>query len=121
MSEAPDPRERRGGVLVLTLNRPAARNSIDDATASGLAAAWEEPAAGPELAIAVPSGTSSCAGIAAKATPALGESFAPSRPICMPEDLTSADAYPASPSAGWITGTEFVIDGGATLGTSPGG
>jgi len=70
MAEAPAVvRERRGAALVVTLNRPEARNAVNLALAEGLAAALEELDATPELAVGVLTGAggSFCAGMDLKA------------------------------------------------------
>jgi enoyl-CoA hydratase len=57
--------ERRGAVLVITLNRPDARNAIDHAIASGIAGAVDELEARDELRAAVITGAGRgfCAGM----------------------------------------------------------
>ncbi len=61
--------ERRGAVLLVTLNRPDARNAIDLATAEGIAAALDDLDADPELSVGVLTGAGSgfCAGMDLKA------------------------------------------------------
>lgn len=48
--------EARGPVLVMTINRPQARNAIDTAVASALAAALDELDANPELVVGILTG-----------------------------------------------------------------
>ena len=61
--------ERRDGVLVITLNRPEARNAVNLALASGVAAALEELDSGEDLQVGVLTGAggSFCAGMDLKA------------------------------------------------------
>ncbi len=61
--------ERRDGVLIITLNRPAARNAVNGGLAAGLAAALEELDADGELSIGVLTGAAQtfCAGMDLKA------------------------------------------------------
>ena len=58
-------RERRGGTLLITLNRPEARNAVNAALAHGLAAALDELDAEDGLAVGVVSGAGGgfCAGM----------------------------------------------------------
>ncbi|MFD4231093.1 crotonase/enoyl-CoA hydratase family protein [Streptomyces sp. NPDC058545] len=57
-SEASDTvlRERRGGVLTITLNRPAQKNAVDHEVAVGLASALDLLDADPELSVGVLTG-----------------------------------------------------------------
>jgi enoyl-CoA hydratase/carnithine racemase len=70
-STAEDPvlTERSAGVLVITLNRPEARNAVNLALAEGLAAALDELDAEPELRVAVlaAEGKGFCSGMDLKA------------------------------------------------------
>jgi enoyl-CoA hydratase len=61
--------ERRGGVLVLTLNRPEVRNAIDTETAWAISGALDELEADPALSAAVLTGAGGtfCAGMDLKA------------------------------------------------------
>lgn len=61
--------ERRGAVLVVTLNRPEVRNAVNRALALGVAAAMDELDADPQLAlgILVGAGGSFCSGMDMKA------------------------------------------------------
>lgn len=61
--------ERRDGVLLITLNRPEARNAVNLALAEGMAAALDELDADPTLAVGVITGAGSgfCAGMDLKA------------------------------------------------------
>jgi len=68
--------ERDGAILVITLNRPKARNAVNAALARGLAAAVEDLDGDPELAVGVLTGAggSFCSGMDLKAFVA-GESM----------------------------------------------
>lgn len=61
--------ERRDRVLVITINRPQARNAVNSAVAQGIAAALDELDASPELSVAVLTGAGGnfCAGMDLKA------------------------------------------------------
>ncbi|RKT82142.1 enoyl-CoA hydratase [Saccharopolyspora antimicrobica] len=67
--------ETAGSALVITINRPQARNAVDTAVATGIAAAVDELEANPELSVGVLTGSSGtfCAGMDLKAA-ARGES-----------------------------------------------
>ncbi|HXS43251.1 MAG TPA: crotonase/enoyl-CoA hydratase family protein [Solirubrobacteraceae bacterium] len=69
MSHEPVLTERRDGVLLITLNRPEARNAVDLALAEGVAAALDELDAGGDLAVGVITGAGAgfCAGMDLKA------------------------------------------------------
>ena len=56
MTESPVLTERRGGVLLITLNRPDARNSVNRALAEGIAAALDELDGDGELQVGVLTG-----------------------------------------------------------------
>jgi enoyl-CoA hydratase len=56
MSDQPVLTERRDGVLLVTLNRPEARNAVNLAVAEGIAAALDDLDADPELAVGVITG-----------------------------------------------------------------
>jgi enoyl-CoA hydratase len=57
--------ERRGSVLIVTMNRPEARNAVTSEMANGIAAAIEELGANRSLSVAVVTGASGyfCAGM----------------------------------------------------------
>ena len=61
--------ERRDGVLVITLNRPQARNAVDNAVATGVAAALDELDADSGLRVGIITGAGGffCAGMDLKA------------------------------------------------------
>jgi enoyl-CoA hydratase len=69
MSDDPVLTERRDGVLLITLNRPQARNAVNSALAHGLAAATDELDGEGELKVGVLTGAggSFCAGMDLKA------------------------------------------------------
>ena len=56
MSDEPVLTERRDGVLLITLNRPDARNAVNAALAQGLAAALDALDADDELSVGVLTG-----------------------------------------------------------------
>jgi enoyl-CoA hydratase/carnithine racemase len=56
MSDEPVLTERRDGVLLITLNRPDARNAVNAALAHGLGAALDELDADPDLTVGVLTG-----------------------------------------------------------------
>lgn len=61
--------ERRGSVLVVTLNRPEARNALDPATSEGISLAMQELDESPDLAVGILTGAGPafCAGMDLKA------------------------------------------------------
>jgi enoyl-CoA hydratase len=69
MPEEPVLTERRDGVLLITLNRPEARNAVDLALARGVAAALDELDADGDLAVGIITGAGAgfCAGMDLKA------------------------------------------------------
>jgi enoyl-CoA hydratase len=69
IGETPVLTERRGGVLLITLNRPDARNAIDLSVAEGIAAALEELDGENSLSVGVLTGAGKgfCAGMDLKA------------------------------------------------------
>src|SRR4051794_39595817 len=69
MSDDPVLTERRDGVLLITLNRPQARNAVNSALAHGVAAALDELDGDDELKVGVLTGAggSFCAGMDLKA------------------------------------------------------
>ena len=59
MNAAPDSpvlTEQRGGVLVVTINRPEVRNAIDEATATAIGAALDDLDARDDLLVGVVTG-----------------------------------------------------------------
>ena len=67
--QAPVLTERRDGVLLITLNRPDARNAVNAAVAAGIAGALDELDAEPELSVGIITGAGKgfCAGMDLKA------------------------------------------------------
>jgi enoyl-CoA hydratase len=61
--------EQRGGVLIVTMNRPEARNALSGPMLAGMAAAWDRVDADPEIRVCVLTGAggSFCAGADLKA------------------------------------------------------
>jgi enoyl-CoA hydratase len=61
--------ERRDRILIITINRPAARNAIDAVVTRGVAAAMDQLDEGPDLSIGVLTGAGGtfCAGMDLKA------------------------------------------------------
>src|SRR5437763_9226063 len=57
--------ERRGNVLIITLNRPEVRNAVNAALAAGVAGALDELDNDPELSVGIITGTGGffCAGM----------------------------------------------------------
>src|SRR3954453_19485645 len=69
MNDAAVLTERRGNVLLITLNRPDARNAVNMALAEGVAAALDELDAADDLSVGILTGAGKafCAGMALKA------------------------------------------------------
>ena len=69
MNDSPVLTERRDNVLLITLNRPDARNAVNMGLAEGLAAALDELDDAPELSVGILTGAGSgfCAGMDLKA------------------------------------------------------
>lgn len=69
MTDAPVLTERRDNVLLITLNRPEARNAVNMGVAEGIAAALDELDATPELSVGILTGAGAgfCAGMDLKA------------------------------------------------------
>ena len=57
---APVLRERRGNVLLITLNRPAVRNAVDGALAAGVAGALDELDGDDGLTVGILTGAGGC-------------------------------------------------------------
>ena len=60
VTPAPVLRERRGNVLLITLNRPQVRNAVDGALAAGVAGALDELDSDDELAVGILTGAGGC-------------------------------------------------------------
>jgi enoyl-CoA hydratase len=101
--------ERRDNVLVITLNRPEARNAVNLALAEGVAAALDELDAADDLSVGILTGAGSafCAGMDLKA-------FAP-RPAEASERALArvVRTAPAKPLLAAIEG--FAVGGGCEL------
>lgn len=102
-------RERRGRTLVITINRPNARNAINLAVSQGLADAVDELDASPELSVAVLTGSGGnfCAGMDLKA-------FAAGEIVALPgRGLGFTERPPTKPIITAVEG--FALAGGAEL------
>ncbi len=101
--------ERRGRALVITINRPHARNAINRAVSFGLAAAVDELDEDPELSVAVVtgSGASFCAGMDLKAFVAGEDMEVPGR------GLGFTERPPRKPVIAAVEG--FALAGGTEL------
>lgn len=103
--------ERRDGVLLITLNRPEARNAVNLALAEGLATALEELDADPQLAVGVLTGAGGgfCAGMDLKA-------FAAGEPRPWIEGRGFAGIVEAPPATPLIAAIEgFAVAGGLEI------
>ncbi|OHV01002.1 crotonase/enoyl-CoA hydratase family protein [Mycobacterium talmoniae] len=104
-------RERHGRILVVTLNRPEARNAVNLAVSQGLADAVDELDADPELSVAVLTGAGGnfCAGMDLKAF-AAGEQVAiPGRGIGFTEQPPRKPVISAVEGYALAGGTEVVL------------
>ncbi|MEB3068082.1 crotonase/enoyl-CoA hydratase family protein [[Mycobacterium] vasticus] len=102
-------RERRGRILVITINRPESRNAANKAVAEGLAAACDELDDTPELSVGVLTGAGGnfCAGMDLKAF-ATGElAYVPGR------GLGFTERPPRKPLISAVEG--FAVAGGTEL------
>ncbi|MGV9633184.1 crotonase/enoyl-CoA hydratase family protein [Nocardia rhamnosiphila] len=101
--------ERRGRTLVITINRPDARNAVNLAVSQGLAAAMDELDDSPELSLAVltGSGGSFCAGMDLKAF-AAGE-----YPYIVGRGMGFTERPPCKPIISAVEG--FALAGGTEL------
>ncbi|WP_416276948.1 crotonase/enoyl-CoA hydratase family protein [Nocardia sp. alder85J] len=101
--------EQRDRVLVVTINRPAARNAVDAAVSRGLAAAMELLDSSPDLSVAVLTGAGEnfCAGMDLKAF-LRGEVIAVEG-----RGLGFTEAPPRKPVISAVEG--FALAGGAEL------
>lgn len=102
-------RERRGRILVITINRPDARNAANKAVAEGLAAACDELDDTPELSVAVLTGAGGnfCSGMDLKAFAAGELAYVPGR------GLGFTERPPRKPIISAVEG--FAVAGGTEL------
>lgn len=102
-------RERRGRILVVTINRPDARNAVNRAVSQGLADAVDELDADPALSVAVLTGAGGnfCAGMDLK-------SFAAGERVDLPgRGLGFTESPPRKPVICAVEG--FALAGGTEL------
>lgn len=102
-------RERRGRTLVITINRPEARNAINTAVSQGLADAIDELDESPELSVAVLTGAGGnfCAGMDLKA-------FAAGEVVIVPgRGLGFTERPPVKPIIAAVEG--YALAGGTEL------
>ena len=101
--------ERRDRILVVTINRPKARNAIDRAVSFGLAAAMDQLDSDPSLSVAVLAGAGStfCAGLDLKAFVAGEDIEVPGR------GLGFTEGPPVKPVISAVEG--FALAGGTEL------
>lgn len=109
----PEPvlRERRGRILIITINRPDVRNAANKAVAEGLAAACDELDDSPELSVAVLTGSGGnfCAGMDLKAF-ATGElAYVPGRGLGFTERPPRKPIISAVEGHAVAGGTELVL------------
>ena len=108
--------ERRGRVLVLTLNRPAARNAVDVALTTALGDALEEAEADRDVwaVVVTATGTTSfCAGADLKAV-ARGEKLIPDDPVRAAWGFAGYVSHPISkPTIAAVNG--FALGGGTEI------
>jgi enoyl-CoA hydratase len=101
--------ERRGRILVITINRPQARNAINAAVSNGLAAAVDELDADADLSLAVLTGAGGnfCAGMDLKA-------FVAGENVIVPgKGLGFTEAPPRKPIISAVEG--YALAGGTEL------
>lgn len=104
-------RERRGRILVITINRPDARNAANKAVAEGLAAACDELDDTPELSVAVLTGADGnfCAGMDLKAFAAGDLPYIPGRGLGFTERPPRKPIISAVEGHAVAGGTELVL------------
>ncbi|ULP46897.1 crotonase/enoyl-CoA hydratase family protein [Mycolicibacter virginiensis] len=104
-------RERRGRILVITINRPEARNAANKAVAEGLAAACDELDDTPELSVGVLTGAGGnfCAGMDLKAFAAGELAYVPGRGLGFTERPPRKPLISAVEGHAVAGGTELVL------------
>ncbi|MEB3029986.1 crotonase/enoyl-CoA hydratase family protein [Mycolicibacter sp. MYC340] len=104
-------RERRGRILVITINRPEARNAANKAVAEGLAAACDELDETPELSVAVLTGAGGnfCSGMDLKAFAAGELAYVPGRGLGFTERPPTKPIISAVEGFAVAGGTELVL------------
>lgn len=103
--------ERQGRTLVITINRPEARNAFNLAVAQGLADAMDELDATPELSVAIVTGAGGnfCAGMDLKAFMAGEVPSIPGRGIGFTEQPPRKPVIAAVEGYALAGGTEIVL------------
>ncbi|CAJ1508864.1 crotonase/enoyl-CoA hydratase family protein [[Mycobacterium] holstebronense] len=104
-------RERRGRILIITINRPEARNAANKAVAEGLAAACDELDDTPELSVGVLTGAGGnfCAGMDLKAFAAGELAYVPGRGLGFTERPPRKPLISAVEGHAVAGGTELVL------------
>lgn len=104
-------RERRGRILIVTINRPEVRNAANKAVAEGLAAACDELDDTPELSVAVLTGAGGnfCAGMDLKAFAAGELAYVPGRGLGFTERPPRKPIISAVEGNALAGGTELVL------------
>lgn len=103
--------ERQGRTLVITINRPEARNAFNKAVSQGLADAMDELDATPELSVAIVTGAGGnfCAGMDLKAFMAGEVPSIPGRGIGFTEQPPRKPVISAVEGYALAGGTEIVL------------
>ena len=103
--------ERQGRILVITINRPEARNAFNLAVTKGLADAMDELDATPELSVAIVTGAGGnfCAGMDLKAFVAGENVSIPGRGIGFTEQPPRKPVIAAVEGYALAGGTEIVL------------